>query len=237
MADKFTIDFSNVPMYKWGELYYLKYELDINLSSIKESISYNSKLVLDKRQELKEAIEKDEYLKSDEKEEFKAQYYYHHFEHAERAIDDLENTLYHSSVLTIFSVFEGKMKYLCELIEDETKSKLKHTDLKSNNGDFGQFIKYLTSVFGFTPKKSDSYTQTISKLKTVRNKIVHQNNKISSSEIKSIGTLQNIKIESYSDSHRILISSSAFLIELIDTIDKYYQELVKEVDERMKELM
>lgn len=236
MAEKLTFDFSSVPIYEWGELYYLTYELDINLSSIKESISYNNKLILDKRQELKEAIEKDEYLKSDEREEYKAQYYHQHFEHAERAIGDLENTLYHSSILTIFSVFEGKMKYLCELIESETQSKLKHTDLKSNNGDFGQFIKYLTSVFGLTQTKSDSYTQTISKFKTVRNKIAHQNNKISSSELKSIGTLKNIKIESYSDSHKILISSSAFQIELIDTIDKYYQELVKEVDERMKQL-
>jgi hypothetical protein len=128
------------------------------------------------------------------------------------------------------------MKYLCELIEDETKSKVKHTDLKSN-GDFGQFIKYLTSVFGMTPTKSESYTQTISNYKTVRNKIAHQNNKISSSELKRIRTLENIRIESYSDSHKILISSSAFLIQLTETVDKYYQELVKEVDERMKELM
>ena len=236
MTDKLNFDFLNVPSYNWTELHYLTYELNISLSSIKESISNNTQLIRGKRQELKDAIEKDEYLNSYEKEEFKAQYYNQHFEHAEKSINDLENTLHHSCILTIFSVFEGKMKYLCELIEDETKSKVKHTDLKSN-GDFGQFIKYLTSVFGMTPTKSESYSQTISNYKTVRNKIAHQNNKISSSELKRIRTLENIRIESYSDSHKILISSSAFLIQLTETVDKYYQELVKEVDERMKELM
>jgi len=236
MTDKLNIDFSNIPEYDWADLYYLTYELDISLSSIKESIAYNDQLIESKRNELKQFIAKDEYLQSDEKDEFKAQYYHQHFEHAERAIGDLENTLFNSSILTVFAVFESKMKYLCELIEDETKSKPKHTDLKFSNGDIGKFIKYLTSVFGLTQKKSNTFIQTILKFKTVRNKIAHQNSKISSSELVNVKTLKNLKIENHSESHKILISSSSFVLEFIDTVDKYYQELVKEVDVRMKEL-
>lgn len=235
MTDKLTFDFTNVPSYEWAESYYLTYELDINLSSIKESVLYHTQLVKDKREQLKNAIDSDTYLQSDEKDEFKAQYYHQRFEHAERAIDDLEEILYNSSVLTVFSVFEGKMKYLCELIESETKSKLKHTDLKSSNGDFGQFIKYLTSVFGVETIKSNSYTDAISKYKTVRNKIAHQNSKISSSELTRIKTLNNLKTDSFGDFHKLTITSHLFITELIDTIDKYFQELVKEVDKRMNE--
>lgn len=233
MAEESIFDFGKLPDYKWGDLHYFTYELDISLSSIKEAIGHHLAIVKAKRDSLKEAIKKDNYLSSDEKEEVKAQYYHQHFEHAEATIDDLEGILNNSSVLTVFSVLEGKMRYLCESLQNEVPSLIKINDLKANDG-IDQYINYLTKIFGVTQSKSVPFLELIKKYKVIRNAIAHHNNTVKINDFTRVKTLPHLKLTLYSDSYSIVITSPQFLYDLIDLVDNYVQEMVKEIDDRWR---
>ncbi|HEV8511935.1 MAG TPA: hypothetical protein VGQ59_01580 [Cyclobacteriaceae bacterium] len=234
MEDKSVFDFSGVPSYNWAELYYITYELDISLTSIKEAIVHHNNIIKNKRDALKEAVDKDEYLCSNESDDVKSQYYNNYYEHAEAAIDDLERILHNSTTLTIFSVVEGKVKVLCESIEKEIRSSIKIKDLKSND-NFDLYSSYLIKVFGMEQVKSAAFLESLKKYKIVRNSIAHQNSTIRANEVNLVKTLKHVKIETYVDNH-ILITSQQFLYDLTELVEKYISEVVSEIDQRWTKL-
>lgn len=60
MSEEMLFDFSKLPRYEWDDLYYITYELDISLTSIKEAIGHHTEMVNTKRTSLQEAINKDD---------------------------------------------------------------------------------------------------------------------------------------------------------------------------------
>jgi hypothetical protein len=82
--------------------------------------------------------------------------------------------------------------------------------------------------------KSAPFLELIKKYKVIRNAIAHQNNNIKSNDLNRVKTLPHLKVTTYSDVNSLSITSPQFLYDLIDTVEKYVQELVNEIDKRWK---
>lgn len=229
-------DLSKVKEFEWGKLYWIEYEVETSLTSLKESIDFHEKLIKNKTLKLKESIKNDKYLNSDDEDQFKAQYYGQFYEHEEIAINNLKFVLRNSTLLSTFTILEGKLKELCELIEMEIHSKLKYSDLKSRDGDIGQFKMYLTKVFEMNLKKSAKLLQLIGIHKIIRNKVTHSLGKIEKENLKRVNKLEGIKIVSSQDTHQIFISSPDYLIDLINLIKDFFNRLLEDIDERIVEI-
>lgn len=188
-------------------------------------------MIIEKRDGLIRAVDSDEYLNSAEPEGFKAQYRDQTFSHVEDSTNNLKEIFYNSSFLALFAILEGGMKRLCQCIEDEIKSTVKHTDLRKE-GDRDQFQKYFSLVFGMTQSNSVRYLNQIKPYRTIRNKIAHEKNKISSKALEEIKSIPHLKMI---DNIQIIIEPP-LLLDLISILEQYFNELFKEVDLRIKDL-
>lgn len=224
-------DNANLPDYFWADLYWIKHEMDTSFASVRESISFYEALIVKKREELIRDIDSDEYLNSTEPEEFKVQYRDQTFSHVEDSTNNLKEIFYNSSFLTLFAILEGGMKRLCQCIENEIKSSVKHTDLRKD-GDKDQFQKYFSLVFCMTQSNSIKYHNQIKPYRTIRNKIAHEKNKIGSKALSQIKSIPHLKII---DSNQIIIEPP-ILIDLAIIMEQYFIELFTEVDSRIKYL-
>jgi hypothetical protein len=228
-------DFSNVPDYHWADLYYLNYELGLELDAVSASVLFHENLIAQKRTELQKAILSDDYLQnSTDPEDVKGQYEGQYYGSQQESIDELEVVFRNSDIMAIFAIFESKFKQLCEMIEDETKSFLKHTDLRAQ-GDIDRFAKYLKAVFR-AKITDESKLQEILKYKIVRNKVAHEYGKLSANEVKKIENINGIKILGPEGFQRLVIVTYGFFPPLITMMRDFFKQLLDDVDERMKEI-
>lgn len=227
-----TFDNSQLPDYTWADLNWLKYEIDMNLDSVKESISFNENLIINKKEWLQSAIDADELLNSDEPEEVKAQYHDQKYHFMEDNRLTLEVVLYNSTFLTLFAIYEGMMKKLCQSIESRIKSTVKHTDLQ-NGGKNDQFQKYFLLVVGMNLTDSGKYHNQIVTYKTIRNKIAHEKNQLTPEALSMFKAISNLKLNNENQ----IVVSSPLLNDLITLMEHYFKALFFEIDIRMANIM
>jgi hypothetical protein len=96
-------------------------------------------------------------------------------------IDELEQMLYRSFVISIFIFMEDLLSQLCMHLKKQEKQKFAHTDLKGNGVD--RSIKYLEKVLGTKFPKESEIKEKFDVAWVIRNALVHADGQIKKQNI------------------------------------------------------
>lgn len=156
------------------------------------------------------------------------------YEHEETAIRELKRVFNNSVLLTSFSIFESKLKQLCEMIQKRIGSQLGHDDLKSNEGDIGRFKKYLTAVFGLSLDYIKVELDANGVNKTIRNRIAHHDGYVDEHNANRFEEIKGVEIQKYGTSFQIYLEDTEFLKGVVRDMEKVFDKLLLLVDGRIR---
>jgi len=102
--------------------------------------------------------------------------------------------------------------------------------MKSNNGDLGQFKKYLTHELGVDLSSIDQKYGFLLFHKIVRNAFAHSNGEVDSSKLNKVKNLSGLKFINFHSTSEIYIDSRTYLDDIVLTMDEILNELIDLVD-------
>lgn len=173
---------------------------------------------------------------SDEQEEsYQAQYYDHFYGHTELIINQVLQSQRKASVLSIFSLIEGKLKELCNLVEGEFNFKIKINDLGGSD-DIQKYWVYLDKVYGLDTSKLEPLYTPIKQQKYFRNKIAHNNSKIDESKKQLVMQTLGLKVVSYGKNHILTIAKADYVENLLTSAQALFDNLIELMHNRFAEL-
>ena len=220
--------------FSWGELWYEEFEIEATLDAIGRLINSQEKSLEGIREKFKKIIEDDPtYISLDE--ENKNSYYSQFFEREEHTIDEIKRLQRNSVLMTIFAFFEGRLKSICEKIEDENTLPKK---LNESNGanDILKIWDYLTNVYKIDITTTEPYRKLVEQQRFARNRIVHHEGYLSKEQKKRLTLVHGLNVKDYISNSQIDITDVAFLRYLLDQITSFFKELLLAIDKRHKEI-
>nr|WP_288935727.1 hypothetical protein [uncultured Allomuricauda sp.] len=217
-----------MPMYKWGILFYEDFGNDIGFSAI-ENISKDMEKSVEKNKE--EFNQKVESIIEAIGEENKHSFYQHNFELDERILDEVEVRQRYLNIISIFSFFEERLSSICGQIESEFNFKVKISDLNSNDMIM-KYINYLEKVYEIDTAKIEPDFTPIKQQKIIRNILTHQGGYLRAKEERKIELAPHLKVER----GKVVIEGNDYLLFLIDKMKSFFSKLYLEIDSRYKEL-
>ncbi|MDQ3634559.1 MAG: hypothetical protein M3405_08635 [Acidobacteriota bacterium] len=127
-----------------------------------------------------------------------------------------------SAFITLHSFLDVQLNNLCDLFKSQKKLDLSVYDIKSDNGHIGRATKYLTKVVGLDWDCGIGVWSEINSLRTLRNKIVHEDGKITEGNKKLINYISNSQyLDGDKNSEKliqnIVITSDQFLNYALST--------------------
>ncbi len=150
---------------------------------------------------------------------------------------ELERQQRSSMLLVLFSLFEGKLKAICHLIEEDCAFTVKLKDLNRRD-DISYYITYLEKVFGLIINPgTEKYLTPIKQQKIVRNIIAHQDAGFLKEQKGKIQLVEGLElIPSDQDTGFISIRNAAYLNHLLDNMHYFLMALLSEIEDRYKYL-
>ncbi len=144
---------------------------------------------------------------------------------------ELERKQRASSVLILYSFFEGKLKSVCELIEKEFSFKIKLDDLK-NNEDIQLYLTYLEKIFGFDlPTDTEKFLTPIKQHKIVRNIIAHQDSNYKKEQKRKIQVENGLELFHHNgEIGFISIKSDKYAKFLLQNMEQFFNSLLEKLD-------
>ena len=137
------INLNDIHLFQWGILYYEDLDTYIGFDALKEMSKILDKTIRSRSQEFKKLV----YEKVKEvDEEYKESYHQHFFMVDELILEQIHIRQQYSSVTSIFSFIEERLKSVCELVENELGFKIKIKDLNSNDM-LMRYWNYLIKLF------------------------------------------------------------------------------------------
>ncbi len=230
-------DASDVYLYKWNELNYLELEIEIGVVAFRMLIENQENSLLEIERKFNEKLKNDEEHNSLD-DSLKGSYYSAFYEREQLAINDLRRKQRYSICLSIFSFFEGRLKSLCDQIENEFNFMIKLDDLNGND-DIKRYWSYLVKVFNIDTDTVQDLMQPIIQQKATRNIIAHQEGLLTSEKLNKIVRLDGLVVNKIGDSYQLKIDNVKYLLFLIEKIESFFIELLRKVDGRygiLKEL-
>ncbi len=217
-----------IPMYKWGILFYEDLDNDIGFSAIVNISKDMQKSVAKSKKEFNEKIES---MIEEIGEENKHSFYQHYFEMDERILDEVEVRQRYLNIISIFSFFEERLNSICGQIESEFNFKVKISDLNSNDMIM-KYINYLEKVYEIDTAKIEPDFTPIKQQKIIRNILTHQGGYLRAIKESKIELAPQLKVER----GKVVIEGNDYLLFLIDKMKSFFSKLYLEIDNRYKEL-
>jgi len=229
-----VIDFSKIYSFTWENLYLSELENEIGIEAFKKLNKNQEESLKITQKEFNETVSKELKLLPDEDQ---GGYYMQIFQREELMVKELLRQQRYSLCLSIFSFFEGRLKSMCDKIENEFKFKIRIADLASHE-DLSKYWNYLTKVFEIDTSKSEPLLTPIKQQKIVRNIIAHQNGMPSADQEKKLVIKKGLKLEKFEElDHRmVLISDPIFLEELLEKMESFLKQMLLDIDARYIEL-
>lgn len=221
-------------MFSWGVLWQEKFEIEMGIDAMKMLIVNQEKTWEEVRSKFDEYIENDSFFNSLE-EEHQGSYYSQFFQMEEQTIDELKRYQRNAVCMFVFSFFEGKLKTICEKIEESNHFKIKIQDLAGNDHIL-KYWNYLIKIYEIDEEKVEPYLTPIKQQKIVRNIIAHQEGYLNEAQNKKLKLIAGLTVNDYGNIYQIEIDSIDFLMNLIDKINEFYKALLLAIDKRYKEL-
>lgn len=216
-------DFNEIRLFKNESLYSTEYQIKLKVAALKELISDDENSISRIQDGLDILFKKIKVQKIPVEQE---DIFENHLIDRELIIGNLILQKRYSTCLLIFAVFESILKEICGEIEAKTDSKIKASDLRGGD-DLSRYKNYLLKVFGSNFSEIESYFSKLKQQKIIRNKIAHENGIVkNSNEIHAVKGL-NIKHA------RINIEGKGYFDYLIENIERFFDQLLIEIDEKM----
>lgn len=224
-------NFSDADLFQWDELFYIEWETDIGFDALKTLVSN----LEDSLETTKKKF--DDLIKNDPDYNFlydqdKGSYYSQLFEREEITIGELQIQQRYSICLSLFSYFEGRLKFICNQIENKFNFQIKVTDL-SNNKDCWNYLKNDCKIE--TAKVNPFFTH-ITQQKIVRDIIAHQGGLASEQRSKKICIVTGLKLREVGNAYQIQIIDKSYSLYLIEKMTTFFKELLLAIDKRCKEI-
>lgn len=227
----------NLYLYKWKELYFQEFEIEIAIEAIRNSIDYQDNYWSEIKEKFDETIKNDVTFNSLE-DGYQSSYYGQFYSRENDVLDEIKKQQLSSSCLLIYSFFESRLNTICQLIEDDNsfEEKLSKIKKKGNDGYIKKYCKYLISVYGIKAYEVQPYIDSIDKYKTVRNCIAHNDGILKPNQKDELGLIDGVSIREFEDSFFLEIVDKVFLINIIDSMSSFYKNILKSIDKRYMEI-
>lgn len=223
----------------WGILYYFDDDLYNLLIAEKKIITnsetYSKTLIEEFRDKIKNDAELQTNPTNFEEESIQAQYYGHYYGKTEELINQISQNYRKASLLSIFSVLEGQLKLISNLVENEFdfNIKIKHI---TGNDYIHKYWLYLTKVFELNPKELEKEYNLIRQHKYIRNKIAHNNSEIDDNKLIFVLETEGLSIKKLGNDKIVEIDSEYYIPQIIELIQSFFNKLIKVIDKRYGEL-
>lgn len=218
---------------KWEFLHHMEYEIELALEAFK-NINTNQENNLEQIEDkLKKQIKEDKNLQSLEL-EYQDSYFFHIYERDIQVIEQLKQHQRYGQILVVFSFLEGRLKIICNEIEEEFKFKIKIDDLNNSN-DLMRYWNYLEKVYELDPVKVEPSFTPLNQRKIIRNIIAHQEGICQKGQ--QLSKLKSVQGNGFLiKARQIIIQKNDFINYLLTKIELFFKELLKAIDERYKEI-
>lgn len=222
------IKLADIYLFEMPELHYFEHTCDIRHFALKESIKSQEAVLVKSKADFKQQLQDDEGLKGlDERD--KSSYYDQMYSYEEETIRELEQLQRNATCQIIFSLFEGQLTTLCEIVEKyiDVKTPMRLVD---SDSDINRYWKFLNdSVDGITDKNK-RILKRINQRKKVRNKITHKDGLVSQEMVDQYLTHKGLRVTKQGEKYKLLISHSDYLIELSNDVKDFFSELLVAID-------
>lgn len=217
---KSNFNFTANDMPKWIEFAWIDDEITNTIYALENLFSVQDKSFITIDKELKQKIYETKQANN---------------EMSEQDLDtlfDLENSItkelsraqQFSQVLILFSIFESKLKLICDKIEEDFEISLE--SIKATN-DIVKYRNYLVLFLDDKFKDVEKVFNCIYKQYQVRNIIAHQNGIADLKKYKQLKDIKAISFCPFKDSYNLSIPNNNFIGELLTLMKKFFLELLK----------
>lgn len=219
----------------WNDLYYYREDIEMIIEAekkiAKNSEIFTQKLDYELRQKVKQDIQLTGNPSNEEEEQYEHQYYEHYYGRIDRGIKLILQNQRKASVLSIFTIIEGQLKILCDLI------KIEFTLAKPNKrtADYIQhYLTYLEERYELNISSLETTYNEIKNQKIVKNIIAHDNSIVKTSKIEIINSIEGLSVLTHSS--ELNISGDNYVLNLLENVEVFFKELLKLIDNRYKEV-
>jgi hypothetical protein len=223
----------------WGILYYFENDIDNLIIAenkiIANSETYSKKLIEEFRTKVRNDSELQTKPTNYEEGSYQSQYYQHFYEDSERIIKQILQNHRKASLLSVFSILEGQLKLISNLIEDEFNFDIK---LKNLNGSdyIHRYWLFLTKVFKMHSMDIEKDYNSIRQHKYIRNKIAHNNSVIEKRKLQFVKETKGLRIRKFGEDNIVEIKNDKYISDILNSIRMFFNKLTKEIDNRYGEI-
>ncbi|WP_343614113.1 hypothetical protein [Flavobacterium sp.] len=228
---KISFDLNDYP--KWSEINWLRYETLNSVDAARNLIFMQREMIGKAKVQLHEKIKSSESENSQMERGTLDQYLEHLYGIEERIAAELVRVASVSDVSIVLSIFESKLKVICDRIIRDFGGEL---PLGSNSviHKYWKFLRaFLDQHIGMV---ESSYTY-IKNTYVLRNVLVHQDASAKEEQFNSLRGLKNIEIDKFEQNYYVTKIGDGFVDELADKIAVFFTEVFNCLQIKTNELL
>ena len=221
-AKKNTFNLNDYP--KWAEINWLNFEVSNSIDAIRKLISMQREILKTVQNELHKKIKSTEKENENMDDQMLEQYLEHLYGIEKRMTSELFRITNVSDISTVLSIFESKLKVICDRIITDFGGELS----TESNSVIHKHWKFLKIFLGEYLGKVESPYTYIKNTYVLRNVLVHQDSVATKEQFNKINGLKNIELFNFEDkSYIVLKIEDEFIDDLTDRIEMFFIETFK----------
>lgn len=229
-------DLNNFHQFYWADLYYIDFEIGNSFDALRRLNINQEKTLSESRTALEQKVQS--ILASSEGED---QYILNSFIHQETydeeiLMDEIERLQRNSLIMSIFSFYEARLKFLCNMIENAFALNIKLVDLNTHKGDLMKYWTYLSKVYQLNTEELQPLFDPLNRQKKLRNIIAHYDGAVSNKQKNEVPETPGISFKQIEDLYYLQVEEHIYIEYLLKEIKSFFELLLKAIDNRFKEL-
>lgn len=221
-AKKITFNLNDYQ--KWAEINWLNFETSNSIDAIRKLISMQREILKTVQNELHKKIKSTEKENENMDDQMLEQYLEHLYGIEKRMTSELFRITNVSDISTVLSIFESKLKVICDRIIADFGGELS----TESNSVIHKHWKFLRIFLGEYLGKVESPYTYIKNTYVLRNVLVHQDSVATKEQFNKINGLKNIELFNFEDkSYYVLKIENKFIDDLTDRIEMFFIETFK----------
>lgn len=222
--EKSTFNFTVNDIPKWAEFDWIDIEITNSIFALDNLFSLQNKSFATVKSDLDERIKKVELTNSEMNLQDLNSYKNHLFEIEESVTYEINRAQQFSQILILFSIFESKLKMICDKIQKDFGITLEN---QKSNSVILKHRKFLESFLENEYKEVGKLFTKIHNQYKIRNIITHQNGIANKNQYKLLMNIETINFSLFEGHYYLLIPDNNFIKELLLLIKKFFFELLK----------
>jgi hypothetical protein len=245
---KSNFNFTANDMSKWAEFGWIEMDITNTKYALENLFSLQDENVKKVKSNLDERVREEEKANSKLSEQDLETYISHLFDIEKTVAYEINRAQQFSQVLIMFSIFESKLKLVCDTIQkdfgeslEDQKSILEYfknvkftkrfpyfkMKSKKSNSDILKYRNYLVLFLDDKFKDVEKVFNSIYKQYQVRNVIAHQNGIADIKKYKQLKDIKTISFCPFKESYNLSIPDNNFISELMTLIKKIFLKLLE----------